>query len=59
MPAGVQTFRPPGLHYVPLRDSSASVPLLLLTRPGEPLPLVSQALEVAAELYDALPSSQG
>ena len=53
VPAGVQTLRPPGLHYVPVRDASASVPLLLLTRSGEPLPLVSQALEVVAELYAA------
>ena len=54
VPAGVQTFQPPGLHYVPLRDASASVPLLLLTRTGEPLPLVSHALEVASELYAAV-----
>ena len=55
VPAGVQTFRPPGLHYVPLEDSVASVPLLLLTRSGEPLPLVSHALDVVAELYDPQP----
>ncbi len=51
VPAGVQTFRPPGLVYVPLEDASASVPLLLLRGAGEPLPLVSHALEVVAELY--------
>ena len=51
VPAGVQTFRPPGLHYVPLEDPGASVPLLLLRGAGEPLPLVSHALEVVAELY--------
>ncbi len=55
VPAGVQTFRPPGLQYVPLEDAAASVPLLLLTRAGEPLPLVSHALEVVAELYDPQP----
>ena len=51
VPAGVQTFRPPGLHYVPISDAAASVPLLLLTRSGEPLPLVTQALDVVTELY--------
>jgi len=51
VPAGVQTFRPPGLHYVTLEDPGASVPLLLLRGAGEPLPLVSHALEVVAELY--------
>ncbi len=55
VPSSVQTFRPPELHYVTLEDSSASVPLLLLTRAGEPLPLVTQALEVVAELYAAEP----
>ena len=51
VPAGVQTFRPPGLHYAPLQDPQASVPLLLLTRADEPLPLVAHAQEVVAELY--------
>ncbi len=51
VPAGVQTFQPPGLHYVTLEDPGASVPLLLLRGAGEPLPLVSHALEVVAELY--------
>ncbi|MCY3586361.1 MAG: LysR substrate-binding domain-containing protein [Acidimicrobiaceae bacterium] len=53
VPAGVQTFRPPGLQYTPLTDASASVPLLLLRGAGEPLPLVSHALEAVAELYDS------
>ena len=52
VPASVQTFRPPGLHYVPISDAAASVPLLLLTRAGEPLPLATQALDVVAELYN-------
>ena len=56
VPASVQTFRPPGLTYVRLREGWASVPLLLLTRAGEPLPLVAQALDVAAELYAAAPA---
>ena len=51
VPSSVQTFRPPGLHYVPFSDRAAVVPLLLLTRSGEPPPLVAQALEVVAELY--------
>ena len=51
VPASVQTFRPPDLHYVTLRDRSASVRLLLLTRTGEPPPLVAQALDVVAEIY--------
>ena len=53
VPASVQTFRPPDLHYAALVDRSASVPLLLLTRAGEPPPLVTQALHVVAELYAA------
>ena len=53
VPASVQTFRPPDLHYVTLQDRSASVRLLLLTRSGEPPPLVAQALDVVAELYTA------
>ena len=56
VPASVQTFRPPELHYARLKDRSASVPLLLLTRAGEPPPLVTQALEVVAELYATTPS---
>ena len=55
VPSSVQTFRPPGLHYVPLKDRAAVVPLLLLTRSGEPPPLVAQALDVVAELYVAVP----
>ena len=51
VPASVQTFRPPDLHYVTLRDRSASVRLLLLTRTGEPSPLVAQARGVVAEIY--------
>ena len=53
VPASVQTFRPPGLRYLRLRDERAAVPLLLLTRAGEPAPLVAQALGVVAELYAA------
>ena len=56
VPAGVQTFRPPELHYAALMDRSASMPLLLLTRTGEPPPLVAQALDVAAELYATTPT---
>ena len=55
VPASVQTFRPPDLHYVTLQDHSASVRLLLLTRAGEPPPLVAQALDVVAELYAPAP----
>ena len=51
VPASVRTFQPPGLSYVRLLEEWASVPLLLLTRSGEPLPLVAQALDVVAELY--------
>ena len=51
VPAGVRTFQPPGLAYVQLLEAWASVPLLLLTRAGEPLPLVAQALDVVSELY--------
>ena len=55
VPAGVRTFQPPGLTYVGLLEGWASVPLLLLTRAGEPLPLVAQALDVVAELYATTP----
>lgn len=51
VPASVQTFRPPGLHYTRLTDPRASVPLLVLTRTGEALPLVTHALDVVADLY--------
>ncbi len=51
VPASVRTFQPPGLSYVGLLEEWASVPLLLLTRTGEPLPLVAQALDVVSELY--------
>ena len=54
VPASVQTFRPPELHYAVLEDRSASVPLLMLTRAAEPPPLVAQALDVVAELYARL-----
>lgn len=56
VPASVQTFRPPDLQYVRLRDRSASVRLLLLTRTGDTRPLVAQALAVAAELHAITPS---
>ncbi len=51
VPASVRTFQPPGLAYVQLLEAWASVPLLLITRAGEPLPLVAQALDVVSELY--------
>lgn len=51
VPASVQTFQPPGLCYARLTDRRASVPLLMLTRAGEPLPLATQALQLVAELY--------
>jgi DNA-binding transcriptional LysR family regulator len=51
VPSSVQTSRPPGLRYLRLSDERATVPLLLLTRSGEPAPLVAQALDVVAELY--------
>ena len=53
VPSSVQTFRPPGLRYLRLREARAAVPLLLLTQATEPLPLVAQALDVVAELYTA------
>ena len=51
VPASVQTFKPPGLDYVSLRDERACLALLLLSRSGEPLPLVAAALETVADLY--------
>ena len=56
VPASVRTFQPPGLSYVQLLEEWASVPLLLLTRAGEPLPLVAQALDAVAELYATTPA---
>ena len=56
VPASVRTFQPPGLTYVGLLEKWASVPLLLLTRAGEPLPLAAQALDVVAELYANAPT---
>lgn len=53
VPSSVQTFRPPGLRYLQLHDERAAVPLLLLTRAGEPAPLVAQALDLVTELYSA------
>ena len=57
VPASVRTFQPPGLAYVQLLEAWASVPLLLITRAGEPLPLVAQALDVVSELYTPTPTN--
>ena len=43
VPAGVQTFRPPNLRYVGLRNADATSELLLLARADEPSRLVQQA----------------
>ncbi len=51
VPAAVCSFEPPNLVYVPLRDQVATTRLMLLTRDDETLPVVRQALELAADLF--------
>ncbi len=50
VPASVQTFRPPGLTFVPIADSVAAVQLVVLSRPNEPLAVVGRAIEIVAAL---------
>ncbi len=49
VPAGVQTFSPPNLRYVGLRNADATSQLLLLSRQSEQSRLVTQASSLIAE----------
>lgn len=51
VPAGVQSFRPPGLQYVTVRDAEARSSLMLLHRDGEGSLLVGHATEVVSEVF--------
>ena len=51
VPAGVRTFARPDVHYVDLRDSSATVALVLSSRLHERLRIVQHAFELVGELF--------
>ena len=51
VPAGIRSFSPPGMTYVGLSDPDATSNLLLLSRGAERSPLVSQAIELAGEVF--------
>ena len=48
VPACVQTFRPPGVHYLRLNEPTARSRLLLLRREADARPLVGHAARLAA-----------
>ncbi len=50
VPSSVQTFRPPGLEFVPIADPAAMVQLVVLSRPDEPSAMVGGAVEIIADL---------
>jgi DNA-binding transcriptional LysR family regulator len=51
VPAGVRTFARPDVHYADLRDSSATVALVLSSRLDERLRIVQHAFELVGELF--------
>ena len=51
VPAAVRSFQPADLHYIALRDPDATTRLMLLSRRGEQLKVVHQALDLAADLF--------
>lgn len=59
VPAGVQSFRPPSLAYLALRDDGATSNLLMLHRTGERSPVVARAIEVATDVFDDTGRSGG
>lgn len=51
VPACVQTFRPPGVHYLRLNDPAARSTLLLLRREPDTRPLVGHAIRLAVDVF--------
>jgi len=49
VPAGVQTFKPPNLRYVAIRNAEATSQLMLLSRVDEQSRLVTQASRLIAD----------
>lgn len=49
MPAGVRTFRPPGLEYLRIIETAASVRLVLLAAADDVSRLVSESFNVIAD----------
>lgn len=51
VPAGVRTFARPDVHYAELRDSNATVALVMSSRRDERLQMVQHAFEVVTDLF--------
>lgn len=51
VPSAVRSFQPTNVTYVELRDTDATTRLMLLSRSGEKLKVVRNALELAADLF--------
>jgi len=49
VPAGVRTFQPPGIHYVNIAESDASVRLVLLARGEDEIPFVGDSFDTIAD----------
>ncbi|MGI9624286.1 MAG: LysR family substrate-binding domain-containing protein, partial [Acidimicrobiales bacterium] len=57
VPASVQSFRPPGLTYVRLRDARARSSLMLLNREDETSLLIAHATDVVSQLFGSRTSN--
>jgi len=49
VPAGVRTFQPPGIHYVNIVESAASVRLVLLARSEHETRFVGDSFDTIAD----------
>lgn len=50
VPAGVRSFRPPGLHLVAIEEA-ATTSLILVSRRDDPSPQVARAIDLVAEVF--------
>lgn len=53
VPASVRSFRPPQLHYVPIRDRHAQSALIFLRRAGDRSELIERVVAMANGLFGA------
>jgi LysR family transcriptional regulator, benzoate and cis,cis-muconate-responsive activator of ben and cat genes len=51
VPDGVRSFARPDLHYAVLRDTAATVPLVMSSRVDERLRLVDHAFDLVTEIF--------
>ncbi len=51
VPSGVQSFQPPGLHYLPITDPEAQSTLVMIHRNDDTSLIVSHAIDTAAAVF--------